>query len=178
VTNQGQKRVEIMTDTKEYQTLSELVEALRQLQTDKGSGVFFLVTDKNRSASLAFMEGSLVDARFGPKKGNAALELIKDIERCTVKFSDTPPPTTGLDDTVPLDISILLLGEGNKSNEQLAVIENVLSGYLGPVAKMIVEEAGQAENDIDLILSKVAMELDDAEEQGEFIRKVREQLTK
>lgn len=167
-----------MTDNKEYQALSELIEVVRQLQADKGSGVFFIVTDKNRSASLAFMEGSLVDARFGPKRGNAALELIKDIERCTVKFSDTPPPTTGLGDVGPLDISILLLGEGQKTNEQLAIIENVLSGYLGPVAKMIVEEAGQAENDIELILSKAAMELDDAEEQGEFFRKVREQLVK
>ncbi len=165
-----------MTDNKEYQTLSELVETLRLVQADKGSGVFFIVTEKNRSASLAFMEGSLVDARFGPKRGNAALELIKDIERCTVKFNDTPPPTTG--ETGPLDLGILLLGEGKKSKEQLAVIESVLSGYLGPAAKIIVEEAGQAEDDIELILSKVAMELDNAEEQGQFIRKVREQLTK
>lgn len=160
-----------MNEQKHFIRFADLVIQLENVQLKKESGAFFIVTDQSRSASLIFNKGQLVDARFGPKKGNAALELIKQINLCTVRF-DSNFFITDQGSGEILNSGVRMAWDDAQFSAQLAVIEQVLSRYLGPAARRVIEEEGKCFDKIEDLLHKLTMELDIEDEKAQFMREV------
>lgn len=156
-----------MNEPKHFIRFADLVVQLKNVQLKKESGAFFIVTDQSRSASLIFNKGQLVDARFGQKNGNAALELIKQINLCTVRFDSNFVITDQGGGEI-----LNMAWDDAQFSAQLAVIEQVLSRYLGPAARRVIEEEGKCFDKIEDLLHKLTMELDIEDEKAQFMREV------
>jgi hypothetical protein len=73
----------------DYLTLSEIIEELRALTSEKETGTFFVVSEEQHSAMFGFKNGRLVALQCRLRFGEKAIPLIANIKRGKCRFDDS-----------------------------------------------------------------------------------------
>ncbi len=172
----------------------ELISELKQLISERASGVMFISTNDNHAVHIGLENGEIVGCRYRFKRGLDALPLIMEIEAGRYSFNSGPsgaadaslPPTDGL---------LRMLAESNMSKPTDKPIQGVseisaapsiiameLAHYLGPIASVIIEdyleEVGTVRDSSALhkMIKSVASEITDDRKRDEFTESVLSKL--
>lgn len=161
--------------------LESLLQELQQTNAEHKTGVTFLVSKDNRSAQISFLEGNAVYAMCQGKKGREAVMLIAqmDIERYRFQEGAIPPTKAEMPSFEEL-IQLLREGGGGVkaggskqpvarpgtaprpaafSDQQKAIIQDVLAECIGPMAIILCEEHFAAAQTAEEAIERLAQEL-------------------
>jgi hypothetical protein len=181
-----------MPDSMNYE---DFYTRLRELVASGAQGTLFVRTDDNHSIIVAVRGRRIVSLSCGPRRGEAAIPLIRQMRAGTVRLDDGAIPHREQD--LPATDAILALlrpgapeqdpaapaaGTAPDPQRARALLCELLAGYLGPVAPLICEEKILAMGDAGgpaqwlAALEEIAREIDDRHEAEEFLRQARRQL--
>lgn len=138
----------------------QLFEILQELISKKENGVLFIRSDCNHSINFAFANGQIQALNFGPRRGDRAISLIRDISGGSYRFDYTAlvdnrqdlPPTdeivsllklTSATAGVVLPAETQSAGDGFTKEARLLFdqeIKTLLTDYLGPISEVIFDE--------------------------------------
>lgn len=168
----------------------ELISELKQLLSNRATGVMFISTLDNHAVHINLEKGTIIGCRFRFKRGLDALPLIMEMEAGHYSFNlGAPgPPDTALPPTdtllqmltntghnTPADMPIQGVTEITEVPE---IIAKELAMYLGPIASVIVEdyldEIGPVRNSgtLQKLIKSVASEIADKRKRDEFTEAV------
>ncbi len=161
--------------------LESLLQELQQTSAEQKTGVAFLVSKDNRSAQISFLEGKAVYAMCQGKKGREAVALIAQMDVDRHRFQEGAIPPTRAEMPSFEELSRLLRkgGEGAKtggskqpfvrsgaasrpaafSDQQKAVIQDVLAECIGPMAIILCEEHFAVAQTAEEAIERLAQEL-------------------
>lgn len=179
-----------MSDRLDYPAFYELV---TELVSSSATSTLFGRTDTNHSVIIGLDGGTIVCVRCGPKRGLAAIHALRSMQWGTFRVDDalvelsspTLPPTAELvaalhpgatvfEDT-PGDDSADPAQQSDNHSAEAKLLCDLLSRYVGPVAPVLCSEEIKAVGGLDhlgkldLVLGKLAREIDDAGEASEFV---------
>ena len=179
-----------MSDRLDYPAFYELV---TELVSSSATSTLFGRTDTNHSVIIGLDGGTIVCVRCGPKRGLAAIHALRSMQWGTFRVDDalvelsspTLPPTgelvaalhpgaTVFEDT-PGDDSADPAQQSDNHSAEAKLLCDLLSRYVGPVAPVLCSEEIKAVGGLDhlgkldLVLGKLAREIDDAGEASEFV---------
>jgi len=130
----------------------ELIEELKQLISERASGVMFISTIDNHAIHIGIDDGDIVGCRYRFKRGIDALPLIMDMEAGRYSFNPGPPGTVD-DNLPPTDGFIRMLADTDQAepaqkpiqgNTEISTATSVitmeLTQYIGPIATVIIED--------------------------------------
>lgn len=161
--------------------LESLLQELQQTSAEQKTGVFFLVSKDKRSAQLSFLDGKPVYAMGQGKKGREAVALIAQMEIDRQRFQEGAIPPTRAE--MPTFEELLRLlqegGAGGKqesgkqsparsgearrqavfSDQQKAIIQDVLAECIGPMAIILCEEHFAVSQTAEDAIERLAQEL-------------------
>ena len=167
--------------------LLEVVRVIELLAEKDANGTLFLGTRENQYAQVALQKGKIVFVHYQGKRGQEALSLLSKAKECRYRFQNTI--TTTLKDTLPpLNAILEILGKApaadSKANrkepadlrqtippEKKEMLRSLLAEYVGPVAAILVEEHCQPGNSLLSAVNKLAEEIPDSDECGQFRKK-------
>jgi hypothetical protein len=177
-------------------TLSPLNLVLRDLVglcRRRATGLFCLVTEDNRFASIKLREGKVLEVMYRSQFNEAAVELLAQIRMARATFQAGAVGT--LKHGAPGESAVrwLLGGFENQTNVALRppspsaingaindvhkrVIEEIATGFLGPIAGVVCEGIFETTHDLDGIIREIGANLTDAEEAARFDTAVRSAL--
>lgn len=161
--------------------LESLLQELQQIGSELKTGVVFLVSKDKRSAQISFLDGKAVYAMGQGKKGPEAIALIAQMELDRHRFQEGAIPPTRVEmptgeellrllreggtatKTVGSKQSFARSGQTNRtaefSDQQKAIIQDVLAECIGPMAIILCEEhfalAQTAEEAIERLAQEV-----------------------
>ncbi len=135
----------------------QVLPILRMIRAEKRVGTLYLTTADNRAASLSFVAGEIVGARFRFTRGRDALLLIKNIGLSRYAFDENKAFESD-PDLPPTSEVFAILGEPSAPfastpprpmtidvTRVRKILEMELGRYLGPMANVICkEQLGQA----------------------------------
>src|SRR5262245_22166261 len=172
-------------------TYGQLIGEVRRLCAQHQTGRVFITTSDNHSVSFGLQKGVIVALSFRNQAGLEALAAIQRVHKGSLSFSSglPPKPQPGL----PPAPELLSLRQSAATgpadavdagpppvNEAVArsraVIEAELTEYLGPMARIVVEEHLAAAHDLTHFIESLAGELNDATKSATFKARVRERL--
>jgi hypothetical protein len=172
-------------------TYGQLIGEVRRLCAQHQTGRVFITTSDNHSVSFGLQNGAIVALSFRNQTGLEALAAIQRVHKGSLSFSSGLPakPQPGLPSTAEL-LSLLQSAATDPAdaaepgprpvNEAVArsraVIEAELTEYLGPIARVVVEEHVAAAHDLTDFIDSLAGELNDPAKSATFKTRVRERL--
>ena len=172
-------------------TYGQLIGELRRLCVQHQTGRLFITTSDNHSVSFGLQNGVIVALSFRNQTGLEALAAIQRVHKGSASFSSGLPPKSqpGLPPTSEL-LSLLQKAAADSAdaaeagprlvNETVArsraVIEAELTEYLGPMARIVVEEHVAAAHDLTDFIDSLAGELNDPAKSATFKARVRDRL--
>jgi len=172
-------------------TYGQLIGELRRLCAQHQTGRLFITTSDNHSVSFGLQNGVIVALSFRNQTGLEALAAIQRVHKGSASFSGGLPPKSqpGLPPTSEL-LSLLQKAATDPAdaadagprlvNETVArsraVIEAELTEYLGPMARIVVEEHVTAAHDLTDFIDSLAGELNDPAKSATFKARVRDRL--
>ena len=155
------------------------------------TGRVFITTSDNHSVSFGLQNGAIVALSFRNQTGLEALAAIQRVHKGSLSFASGLPPKSqpGLPPTPEL-LALLQSAATDPAdaadagprpvNEAVArsraVIEAELTEYLGPMARVVVEEHVAAAHDLTDFIDSLAGELHDPAKSVTFKARVRERL--
>lgn len=170
--------------------LVALLPKLFVLVEQKRSGILYIRTDKNESARIALDKGNIVYCCFRHLHGQPALEPLKKIKQCSLRFSEESlPDFSDKKDQLPDSAEVLRLLTGEKPIGISAEVESYLLPFkeklldiMGPMAERLWErhqaELATASNPAQLksLLWHMAREIPFAKERENFMNLVEKKL--
>ncbi len=187
-----------MSDRVDY---LEFYAHLQKLLADNGQGTLFVRTDKNHLVIVALQEGRIVSLACGPKRGELAIPLIREMHTGDLRLDPSAIPyhAQELPSTAHI-MELLKPGVGQTVQHQAAAAPKapattplngadrgqrlcaLLTDYIGPVAPLVCEEKvailGGLDNPKNAqgIVTALAGEIQDAEEARQFISRALQML--
>lgn len=161
--------------------LESLFQELQQTCAEQKTGVAFFVSKDKRSAQISFLEGKAVYAMCQGKKGREAVALIAQMEIDRHRFQECAIPPTRAE--MPTSEELLRLlqegGAGAKqvgskqsparsgeatrktvfSDQQKAIIQDVLAECIGPMAIILCEEHFAVSHTAEDAIERLTQEL-------------------
>lgn len=185
-----------MTDVRSYAPLSQLVSELQTLCQEGRTGTAYIVTDDNKMARLGLEAGEIDFILFQRKRGADALAMMPHIQAGRLRFEDGLKPSADATD-LPATLDILeflnnpltkdapqaLAPQAAQSSPTLgaadrAMIEAVLTDYIGPMASIICDEQLNEVSNLESALKALAAEIQDSGQIKEFFDRVHARLDK
>ncbi len=171
---------------RQHATFGDLIKEIHRLCQEKTTGTLFITGDNNRLAQISLKEGKFVLLSCLNKRGMEAVPLIRQIsggwfQFVNVKVSD--------DFSLPATADILsALGGGvlppttiaaapvTLSKPMLAILQEALAEYIGPVAMLLCTSRLQGVSDVESALDILAKEITNPQHAQQFKAKVRQRL--
>jgi hypothetical protein len=171
---------------------AEVIQTIRDLVNSKGTATLYVRTDKNRVVIVAVKEGEIITLSSGPKHGAKAIPVLREMRSAAVRLengaiafhSENMPATSALLATLegdPPDGDTRReerAGARNKTGLEVekvkAVLSQLLSEYLGPMAPVCCEQVFDSlGNSLDaerlrLAIKKMAAEAGSPDEAQSF----------
>lgn len=160
--------------------LESFLQELQQTCAEQKTGVFFLVSKDKRSAQLSFLDGKAVYAMSQGKKGREAVVLIAHMEIDRHRFQEGAIPPTRAEMPSCEELLRLLQEGGNVkqvgskqsparsgeatrqtvfSDQQKAIIQDVLAECIGPMAIILCEEHFAVSHSAEDAIERLVQEL-------------------
>jgi hypothetical protein len=160
------------------------------LVAQKRSGILYIRTDKNESARIALDKGKIVYCCFRHWHGYEALEPLKKIKQCSLRFSEEVlPDLSDKKDQLPPSEEVLKLLTGEaplaisvELEGYLSIFKERLLDIMGPMAERLWEkyqtELADVHNSEQLrtVLWHIAREIPFAQERENFMSLVDQKL--
>src|SRR5262245_4224691 len=166
-------------------TYGQLIGEVRRLCAQHQTGRVFITTSDNHSVSFGLQNGAIVALGFRNQTGLDALAAIQRVHKGSLSFTSglPPKPQPGLPPTPELRARLQSAAADagpRPVNEAVArsraVIEAELTEYLGPMARVVIEEHATAAHDLADFIDLLAAELNDPAKSATFKDRVRERL--
>lgn len=177
---------------------SEFYDQVHDLVTTKAQGTLFTKCDKNHLIIVAVRDGTIISLRYGPKRGEAAIPLIRAMKTGDMRLDDRAiadstielPPTALILEwfkpgapvkDVPVKPMFDLPAPGANRQRSIARADgaealcNLLTDFLGPIAPLVCEEKISASGGLDtpqrieVVIRSLAAEIQNSREAEEFI---------
>lgn len=159
-----------------------LLPKLFVLVEQKRSGILYIRTDKNESARIALDKGKIVACCFRSIHGYAALEPLKKVKKCSLRFSEESlHDLSDKKDQLPESEEVLRLLTGEtpvgisvELANYLQPFKNKLLDIMGPMAERLWEKhqgklaAASNQGQLKAALRHLAQEIPFAEERENF----------
>jgi hypothetical protein len=172
-------------------TYGQLIGEVRRLCAQHQTGRVFITTSDNHSVSFGLQNGAIVALGFRNQTGLDALAAIQRVHKGSLGFASglPPKPQPGLPPTPEL-LALLQSAAADPSGaadagprrvnaavaRSRAVIEAELIEYLGPMARVVIDEHATAAHDLADFIDLLAAELNDFAKSATFKDRVREKL--
>ena len=181
-----------MGDSDPVLTYRQLIAEVKRLCVQRQTGWVFITTSDNHSVRFALQNGAIVAMIFRNQTGLAALASIQRVLKGSLSFSNglpNPKPQAGLPPTQ--ELLALLQSAATDHPEEAdpgpgpldetlargrAAIEAELVEYLGPMARLVVDEHLPAANNLTDFIELLAREINDPVKSASFKERVRERL--
>ena len=172
-------------------TYGQLIGEVRRLCAQHQTGRVFITTSDNHSVSFGLQNGAIVALGFRNQTGLDALAAIQRVHKGSLSFASglPPKPQPGLPPTPEL-LALLQSAAADPAdaadagprpvNEAVArsraVIEAELTEYLGPMARVVIDEHLPAASNLTGLIDSLAREIGDPAKSARFKERVRERL--
>jgi len=174
------------------QPLNLVLRDLVALTRHRATGLFCIVTEENRFASIKLREGKLLEVMYRSQFNEPAIEMLSQVRVARATFQ--VGVVGALRHGAPGDAAVrwLLGGFEEQSNVALRpppattgkvngsltdvhkrVIEETATAFLGPIASVVCEDAFENVHDLDGIIREIGANIGDAEEAARFGTAVR-----
>ncbi len=176
----------------------EFYQRILELVTDKSTGTLYARTNKNHLVIVAVRDGRIVSLACGPKRGDAAVPLIRQMVSADVRLDDSAipyherelPPTerilavlepgtwASVNDSATTPAASHGTMPADIQGKAQALCE-LLTDYIGPAAPLVCEEklstfaALDNPQSIDSAITNLAAEIQDSREAREFDSRAR-----
>ena len=181
-----------MSDSDPVLTYRQLIGEVRRLCAQRQTGWVFITTSDNHSVRFGLQNGAIVAIMFRNQTGLEALAAIQRVLKGSLSFSNGPPlpkPQAGLPPTPEL-LALLQSTATDHPDEadtgpgsldealarSRAVIEKELIEYLGPMARLVIDEHIAAATKLTDLIDALAREINDPAKSASFRERVRERL--
>ena len=181
-----------MGDNDPVLTYRQLIAEVRRLCVQRQTGWLFITTSDNHSVRFGLQNGAIVALTFRNKTGMEALAAIQQVLKGSLSFSNglpDPKPQAGLPPTSEL-LALLQSAATDHPDEadtgpgsldealarSRAVIEKELIEYLGPMARLVIDEHIAAATKLTDLIDSLAREINDPAKSASFRERVRERL--
>jgi len=182
-----------MGDDDRVLTYRQLIGEVARLSARRQTGWVFITTSDNHSVRFGLQDGAIVAISFRNQTGPQALAAIQQqVHKGSLSFSDGlphPKPQAGLPPTTEL-LAVLQSAATDHANEDdagahpvdealtrsRATIEAELVEYLGPMARVVLDEHLSAATSLTDLIDSLARELNDPAKSSAFKERVRERL--
>jgi hypothetical protein len=170
--------------------LNLVLRDLVALARRRATGLFCIVTEDNRFASIKLREGKVLEVMYRSQFNEAAVEMLAQIRLARATFQAGVVGT--LKHGAPGESAVrwLLGGFENQTNVALRppspsavngsisdvhkrVIEEIAMGFLGPIASVVCDGVFETTHDLDAIIREIGANLTDSEEAARFGTAVR-----
>jgi hypothetical protein len=181
-----------MGDSDRVLTYCQLIVEIRRLCAQRQTGWLFITTSDNHSVRFGLQNGTIVALIFRNQTGLEALASIQRVLKGSLSFSSGPPnpkPQAGLPPTAEL-LALLQSAATDHADEadtgpglldetmagSRAIIEAELVEYLGPMARLVIDEHVPAASNLTDLIDSLAREISDPAKSASFKERVRERL--
>lgn len=187
-----------MAENKGLLSLAEIRAELQQLCQQNKSGRLVVLANSNRFVSFDLSEGRIVSVNYASYKGaEALLQIAENVTSGRPTFMASTDPKDETDTLPEMDEIWSLLGAGSSSalsgsapsvsepaavgaaamsEQDKAILINLLSAEIGPVASILAQDVlGQATS-IEQAINELGAKIDDSRQASEFIAKASKQL--
>ena len=173
----------------EYTPIASIVDYLEQLCAQGVSGTLFIATRTHLNAQIALNQGRIMFVQYQGKRGMEAVQRLQTIKEG--RFRLQTGLLTSLSDSLPASAALcrLLRGQpmenptgsamniapansGSITSQQMKLLEEHLTEYVGPVATLLVKEHCQPGMSLTKIVETLASEVLSAEEAQAFRKKM------
>ena len=181
-----------MGDDDRVLTYRQLIREVTRLCARRQTGWVFITTSDNHSVRFGLQDGAIVAISFRNQTGPQALAAIQQVHKGSLSFSDGlphPKPQAGLPPTTDI-LAVLQSAATDHADEEdadaqpvdealtrsRAIIEAELVEYLGPMARVVLDEHLSAARSLTDLIDSLARELNDPAKSSAFKERVRERL--
>ena len=180
-----------MGDDDRVLTYRQLIGEVARLSARRQTGWVFITTSDNHSVRFGLQDGAIVAISFRNQTGPQALAAIQQVHKGSLSFSDGLPPRSqaGLPPTTEL-LAVLQSAATDPADEEdadthpvdealtrsRAIIEAELVEYLGPMARVVLDEHLSAARSLTDLIDSLARELNDPGKSSAFKERVRARL--
>jgi hypothetical protein len=181
-----------MGDNDPVLTYRQLIAEVRRLCVQRQTGWLFITTSDNHSVRFGLQNGAIVALTFRNKTGMEALAGIQQVLKGSPSFSNRlpdPKPQAGLPPTPEL-LALLQSAATDHPDEadtgpgpldealarSRPIIEAELVEYLGPMARLLLDEHTPAASNLSDLIDSLAREISDPAKSASFKERVRERL--
>ena len=179
-----------MGDSDPVLTYRQLIAEVRRLCVQRQTGWLFITTSDNHSVRFGLQNGAIVALTFRNKTGMEALAAIQQVLKGSLSFSNgLPKPQAGLPSTPEL-LALLQSAATDHPDEadtgpgpldealarSRPIIEAELVEYLGPMARLLLDEHVPAASNLTNLIDSLAREISDPAKSASFKERVRERL--
>ncbi len=181
-----------MGDSDPVLTYRQLIGEVRRLCAQRQTGWVFITTSDNHSVRFGLQNGTIVAIMFRNQTGLEALAAIQRVHKGSLRFSSgipLPTPQAGLPPTHEV-LALLQSAATDHPDEadtgpgpldealarSRAVIEKELIEYLGPMARLVLDEHVAAATNLTELIDSLAREINDPGKSARFKERVRERL--
>jgi len=182
-----------MGDDDRVLTYRQLIGEVTRLCARRQTGWVFITTSDNHSVRFGLQDGAIVAISFRNQTGPQALAAIQQqVHKGSLSFSDglPPRPQAGLPPTTEL-LAVLQSAATDPADEEdadthpvdealtrsRAIIEAELVEYLGPMARVVLDEhLSAATRSLTDLIDSLARELNDPAKSSAFKERVRARL--
>jgi hypothetical protein len=181
-----------MGDSDPVLTYRQLIAEIRRLCAQRQTGWLFITTSDNHSVRFGLQNGAIVALTFRNKTGMEALAAIQQVLKGSPSFSNglpDPKPQAGLP-TTPELLALLQSAATDHPDEadtgpglldealarSRPIIEAELVEYLGPMARLLLDEHAPAASNLTDLIDSLAREISDPAKSTSFKERVRERL--
>ncbi len=175
---------------------SQLIDLLQQLVADEKSGTLYVTTDSHHAAVVALRDGQIVSLFHTPKRGRAAIPLIRQATGGTYRLGTAFAGVSDKDLLPTPEILAALKADGEPPEAQakqptvrdtqpgdhssvnaeafLNGLQDLLQAHLGPIATMLVENALEEVGELNCaerlneLIDYLFREIEDASEASTF----------
>jgi len=174
-------------------TRSQLVDLLKTLVEEQRTGTVYVHTDDNHLIAVGVDRGELTSLICGPKRGERAIPMIRNMRSGTFRLEDRAIPNRRGGANLPSTEVLLSMladdADDKYDNGQISdyhwvqdVICKVLADYMGPIAPLMCRETIKAAGGIDSpdkvrrVIDELAREIDDMAEAKRFLTQTQAEL--
>jgi len=161
-------------------TRNQLVDLLKSLVKEGRTSTLYVHTDDNHLIAIGVDRGEIVSLICGPKQGERAIPLIRQMRTGTYRLDDSVTPHRRFGARLPSSDALLSLlteeGDTQVSDCQWVqdVLCKVLADYMGPIAPLVCRDTVQAAGGIDSpekvkrVVEDLAQEIESVAEADRF----------
>jgi hypothetical protein len=181
-----------MGDSDPVLTYRQLIGEVRRLCAQRQTGWVFITTSDNHSVRFGLQNGVIIAIVFRNQTGLEALASIQRVLKGSLSFSSglpNPKPQADLPPTHEL-LALLQSAATDHPDEpdpgpgpldealarSRAAIEAELIEYLGPMARLVIDEHVAAATNLNDLIDSLAREINDPGKSASFRARVRERL--